>query len=84
MNKRAAFELTAALATVLALGACAGMCPKEQPAPPKTVDTACTWAKPIQVTEADTLATRKLALGAWQTWHDNCDQQLKAKPFSLK
>jgi hypothetical protein len=81
MTNRHIIELAAALACVLALGACASLCEK-QPAPaPKTVDTACTWAKPIQVSASDTPATKRAALGAWKTWDDNCGSQLKAEPL---
>lgn len=64
------------------LAGCAQFCPKP-PAPiTKTVDTACMWAQPIQVSKDDTVETKKAALAAWGAWHRNCDGfQLKATPF---
>jgi hypothetical protein len=74
MTNRHIIELIGAIGVVLALGACASMCQKEAPPPPKTVDTGCNWNKPFPVSVNDTLETRKHALAAYKAYDENCVQ----------
>jgi len=70
-------RLAIGAAIAAALQGCATV-PACPPAPaPKTIDTGCKWAQPIQVSKDDTADTKKLALKAWQAWHLNCDGQIK-------
>lgn len=68
--------ITYAVATIfigIELGLFVG-CGTNTPIPTQitTIDTACQWAAPIQVSASDTVATKRRALTAWSTWNKNC------------